>query len=171
MTADKPQEELASGILSGDFVPLSVPEFQKAYSTAIHVVAGALPPDPTFPTGTVLELEGFPTKTLRDTPQDRAAYAAGATFTEGAKQASFYWRSRVVMDVAEDKRFRKYVDWEAGTIHAALLAAICTVRGNMKTTKKALWAAVAAEFERHMATGTDETVPLLVPVAPPVVRH
>ena len=115
-------------------------------------------------------LEGFP-KTLTDTPHNRAAFAAGATFTEGAKQASFYWRSQVVMDATEDRKLRKYIDWEDGSIHAALLATICTVPGNMKTTMKALRAALAAEVERHVAGGLDETVPLLVPVAPAVVRH
>jgi len=54
MTADKSGDELAPGILSGDFVPLSVTEFQKAYSTAVYTAGGALPPDPTFPAGAVL---------------------------------------------------------------------------------------------------------------------
>jgi hypothetical protein len=161
MSTDKSREELAPGIVSGDFVPLSVPEFQNGNTIGIYTAAGALPPDPTFPIGASLELEGFPTKTLRDTPHNRAVYAAGATFSEGVKQASFYWRSGVVMDVAKDKKYRKHLDWEEGTIHAALLAAVCSVRGASRPLRRRC----GQPWRRNSsATWPDETIRILVPV-------
>jgi hypothetical protein len=171
MAVDKPKENHAPGVVSGDFVPLTIAEFQRAYSTAVHMLAGRLPPDPTFPTGAVSEVPGLPPKTLDDTPLNRAAYASGGTFSHPAKQASFFWRSRVVLAAAEDKKYRKYVDWEDGRINAALLSAICRVRGSMRTTKKALRTALAAEFERQLAASSEGMVSLLVPVDAPVVRH
>ena len=59
------------------------------------------------------------------------------------------------MPIAAEKKYRKYVDREAGSFHIALLAAVAMLRFSFRTTPKALRAAFDAEFRRRLATTVD----------------
>src|SRR5258707_4164881 len=96
-----------------------------------------------------------PAKPVEDTPFNRAWIAAGKLFADEAKRISFYQRVEKVMPLAANKKYRKYVDREAGSFHIALLAAVAAVRFSFRTTPKALRAAFDAEFRRHLAATVD----------------
>jgi hypothetical protein len=76
-------------------------------------------------------------------------------FADEGKRISFYQRVEKVMPFAADKKYRKYVDGEAGSFHIALLGAVAAVRFSFRTTPKALRAAFDAEFRGRLATTVD----------------
>jgi hypothetical protein len=94
-------------------------------------------------------------KPVEDTPFNRAWIAAGKLFADEAKRISFYQRVEKVMPVAADKKYKKYVEREAGSLHIALLAAVAAVRFSFRTTPKALRAAFDAEFRHRLATAVN----------------
>jgi len=145
------EHDLPPGVATGEFVPLSPREFLCAYATAVQVMAGHIPADPSFHAVTV-DLESVGTFDVEDTPLGRALYtAAGRTFGgDPARHVSFYWRSMVVLPLTRQRKYRKYVDEEAGALHVALVDAVCAVRGNRTTPTEALCAALDAEFRRYV---------------------
>ena len=138
------------GLAKGDFVPLPVTQFQKAYVTVVRSVAGLLPPDPTFPSIIFDAVSGKP-QPYPDTAMHRAWYAGGKLFTDEAERMSFYWRINSVMKLTDQPKYRKYIDHETGTMHIALLVAVATVRFSRRTKAKALRATFDAEFRRRLA--------------------
>jgi hypothetical protein len=142
------------GLAKGDFVPLPVTQFQKAYVTVVRSVAGLLPPDPTFPSIIFDAVSGKP-QAYPDTAMHRAWYAGGKLFTDEAERMSFYWRINSVMKLTDQPKYRKYIDHETGTMHIALLVAVATVRFSRRTKAKALRATFDAEFRRRLAATVD----------------
>jgi hypothetical protein len=143
----------APGLHGGNYVPLTVPEFQYAYAEFRAVLNGDKPGRRDFPqiyqdahTGDVVPLP--------DTPFNRAWHAAGMTFDDDAKRISFNERVVIMSEFIEGK-YAKYVDREAETMHIALMATIAQVPFSAKTTKKALRAAFDAEFKRQLTKAVD----------------
>ena len=138
---------------------VSVIDFQKAYATVLHVLSGNLE----FAPGVLqvsLGNEDQP-RTLADTLTNRAWYMGGLRFVDPAERASFYWRVGCVLPLVQDKKYRKYRGEEAFSLHIALLRAVCAVRGNSRTTKKALRAAFDVEFKSQLAKAMNSDVHLL----------
>src|ERR1700716_1335236 len=125
-SAQVPTGERRAAIISGEFVPLTVEEFRNGYATFSDGVDGKLPRDPDFPTE-YHDAVTSAAKPVEDTPFNRAWIAAGTLFTDEAKRISFYQRVEKVMPVAADKKYKKYFDREAGSLHIALLAAVAAV--------------------------------------------
>jgi hypothetical protein len=131
----------APGLHGGNYVPLTVPEFQYAYAEFRAVLNGDKPGRPDFPavyqdavTGGVIPLP--------DTLFNRAWHAAGMTFDDDAKRISFGKRLEMMTEFIKGK-YSRYVDREAETMHVALMATIAQVPFSVRTTKKALRAAFA----------------------------
>jgi hypothetical protein len=141
-----------------EFVPLTVEEFRNGYATFSDGLDGKLPRDPDFPAEYHDAVTGA-AKPVEDTPFNRAWIAAGKLFADEAKRISFYQRVEKVMPLAANKKYRKYVDREAGSFHIALLAAVAAVRFSFRTTPKALRAAFDAEFRRRLAAAVDPDDP------------
>jgi hypothetical protein len=80
-------------------------------------------------------------------------------FADEAKRISLYQRVEKVMPIATEKKYRKYVDREAGSFHIALLAAVAAVHFSFRTTPKALRAAFDAEFRHRLAGAVDPGEP------------
>jgi hypothetical protein len=142
------------GVHRGEFVPLSLEEMRVAYETFLDALEGRHPQDPTFPP-VYLDANTGETKPVQDTPSNRAWHATGKMFEDEAKRMSFYWRAEQVMPITIDKRYAKYMDREAGSMHVALMSAVAMVRGNFRTPKKTLRAAFDAEFRRQLAKTVD----------------
>jgi len=136
MSTDCPKDELPPGMIAGEYVQLEVGEFQKAYATMLHVVAGKLPTSEGFEPGPQT-VPGLGTFEVEDTPYNRGMHTGASLFSDAAKRQSFHWRAVVVMGVAGDKKYRKYRKDETGTMHIALLTTVCMVRGSSRTPKKA----------------------------------
>ena len=92
---------------------------------------------------------------MEDTLFNRAYYAATKQFDDLAARVSFGWRVQTVLPIAMTKKYRKYVNFDAGSLHVALLAAVVNVRGSYRTTPKALRAAFDEEFRRQLAVTVD----------------
>jgi hypothetical protein len=142
------------GVHRGEFVPLSMEEMRVAYVTFVDALRGGHSPDADF-LAVYLDANTGETKPVQDTPSNRAWHATGKMFEDEAKRMSFYWRAEHVMPITIDKRYAKYTDREAGSIHVALMSAVAMVPGNHRTTKKALRAAFDAEFRRQLAKTVD----------------
>jgi hypothetical protein len=158
MSAQVPIGDRRAAIISGEFVPLTVEEFRNGYATFSDGLDGKLPRDPDFPTEYHDAVTGA-AKPVEDTPFNRAWIAAGKLFADEAKRISFYQRVEKVMPIAADKKYRKYVDREAGSFHIALLAAVAAVRFSFRTTPKALRAAFDSEFRRQLVATVDPGEP------------
>jgi hypothetical protein len=158
MSSQVPTRDGRAAIISGEFVPLTVEEFRNGYATFSDGLDGKLPRDPDFTTEYHDAVTGA-AKPVEDTPFNRAWIAAGKLFADEAKRISFYQRVEKVMPVAADKKYKKYVDREAGSFHIALLAAVAAVRFSFRTTPKALRAAFDAEFRHRLATAVDPGEP------------
>jgi hypothetical protein len=158
MSSQVPKGDRRAAIISGEFVPLTVEEFRNGYATFSDGLDGKLPRDPDFPTEYHDAVTGA-AKPVEDTPFNRAWIAAGKLFADEAKRISFYQRVEKVMPVAADKKYKKYVDREAGSLHIALLAAVAAVRFSFRTTPRALRDAFDAEFRRHLAATVDPGEP------------
>ena len=154
MNSHLPTDQFPPGVDRGEFVPLPIQEFPRAYAMILHALAGNLPRDPTFPTE-VQDAKTGEAVPFRDTPLNRAWYTGGRLFADDAQRTSFRWRVKTVMPIAREPKYRKYVDDQAGAMHIALLSAVATVRGSLRTTPKALREAFDAEFRRHLATTVD----------------
>ena len=148
------REIFTPGVHRGEFVSLSMEEMRVAYVTFLDALEGRHPQDPTFP-AVYLDANTGETKPVQDTPSNRAWHATGKMFEDEAKRMSFYWRAEHVMPITIDKRYAKYTDREAGSMHVALMSAVAMVPGNHRTTKKALRAAFDAEFRRQLAKTVD----------------
>ncbi len=146
------REIFTPGVHRGEFVPLSLEEMRVAYETFLDALEGRHPQDPTFP-AVYLDANTGETKPVQDTPSNRAWHATGKMFEDEAKRMSFYWRAEHVMPLTIDKRYAKYTDREAGSMH--VMSAVAMVRGNHRTTKKALRAAFDAEFRRQLVKTVD----------------
>ncbi len=135
----------------GEYVPLSVAKFRRAYALLVAGSNGEAPPEPDLTYRDVTTGEAVP---LDDTPFNRAWVAAGKLFEDEAKRESFYRRVEMMTEVAEPK-YLKYLGGDVGSMHGALALTIATVPFNVDTTKKTLKAAFDAEFERHLARIVD----------------
>jgi hypothetical protein len=125
-------DALPPGIATGDYVPLEVAEFNTAFSKFLHVMAGLQPEDEGFEPGPQ-EIPGGGTVMVEDTPFNRAMHTAAGLLPDAAKRQSFLWRLAVVFGVARDKRYVKYRNDDANTMHLALLTTLCMVRGSQLT--------------------------------------
>ena len=148
------REIFTPGVHRGEFVSLSMEEMRVAYVTFVNALRGGHPPDASFP-GVYVDANTGEAKPVQDTPSNRAWHATGKMFEDEAKRMSFYWRAEHVMPITIDKRYAKYTDREAGSMHVALMSAVAMVPGNHRTTKKALRAAFDAEFRRQLAKTVD----------------
>src|SRR6266404_5362834 len=148
MSANKPKDELPPGMIAGEYVQIKVEAFLKAYATLLHVMAGTLPCADGFTPGPQV-VEGLPTVIVEDTPFNRGLHTAARLFSDAADRQSFMWRAVVVMDIARDKKYRKYRNDDAGSMHIALSTTVAMVRGSERTTKKALRASFDIVF-RHV---------------------
>ena len=90
--------------LSGDYVDLTVEEFQEAYATLLNVEAGLLPCAPDFPSEVFDSVSQRP-QPFPDTPFNRAWYTAGKLFDHDGKRVSFYWRVNKVMPLRKSLRW------------------------------------------------------------------
>ena len=158
MSAQVPTGERRAAIISSEFVPLTVEEFRNGYATFSDGLDGKLPRDPDFPAEYHDAVTGA-AQPIEDTPFNRAWIAAGKLFADETKRISFYQRVEKVMPIAADKKYRKYVDRQAGSFHIALLGAVAAVPFSFRTTPKALRAAFDAEFRRRLATTVDPGEP------------
>jgi hypothetical protein len=153
MSDEDPKMHRVPGLHGGDFVPLTVEEFQNAYSTFLAVRAGKLPSDPLpeeyfdAPSGEM--------KAIEDTPFNRAWVTAGKTIDDDNKRLSFYKRLEMVMPIIRDKKYAKFIGWGQGTMHVALVVANATVPFSIRTTPKALRAAFDAIFRQALAASVD----------------
>ena len=97
MSDEDPKEHRVPGLHGGDFVPLTVVEFQNAYSTFLAVQSGETPSDPLpkeyfdAPSGEV--------KAIEDTPFNRAWVTAGKTIEAPDKRLTLYKRLEMVMPI------------------------------------------------------------------------
>ena len=153
MSDEDPKVHRVPGLHGGDFVPLTVEEFQNAYSTFLAVRSGEMPSDP-------LPKEYFDApsgemKAIEDTPFNRAWVTAGKTIDDDNKRLSFYKRLEMVMPIIRDKKYDKYVGWGKGNMHVAVVVAIATVPFSIRTTPKALRAAFDAIFRRALSSAVD----------------
>jgi len=149
-----PRSQFPAGLDKGDYVALTAEEFRAGYDTFSAGIAGELPVDPAFPTEYQDGRTGEATP-LPDTPFNRAWYAASKLFTDEAKRVSFGARLERVMPIALDRKYAKYVNRQAGSLHIALLLAVATVRFSSRTTAKALRSAFDMEVRRHVAATID----------------
>jgi hypothetical protein len=122
------------------FVPIRAEIFQKAFATALHSMDGSL----VIPPEKIVEPIG-------GSAQARAWFLAGLLFADPAERASFRWRVGHVLSLLEDRKYSKYRDVEGMSRHVALLRAVCSVNGSVRTTKRSLRTAFNAEFKRHLA--------------------
>lgn len=137
------QEDLPPGIGPGDFVPLSIEEFQCGLVTMLCTLAGLMPEAPGF------RAVGDP---VHDTRYMRALHSASVLFAGSKpKLASFRWRVNAVYALTLDRRYLKYRLDGGLAMHVALLGAIVTARGSARTTKEALRVEFEAEFLRQLA--------------------
>jgi hypothetical protein len=153
-----PLGDRRAAIASGEFVPLTSEEFREAYATFGDGLDGKLPRDPDFPTEYHDAVTGA-ARPLQDTPFNRAWIAAGKLFADESKRISFYQRVEKVVPIAEDKKYSRYVDRNAGSYHIALLAAVAAVRFSYRTTPKALRTNFDAEFRRRLVAAVDPGEP------------
>jgi hypothetical protein len=138
------------GVLSGDYVPLSVEEFQEAYATFLNVGAGLLPCAPDFPTE-IFDSVSQRAAPFPDTPTNRGWYTAGALFDDEGKRISFYWRANKVMPLTQDPKYKKYISEGGFGMHVALMAAVAAVPGSHRTTPKALRAKFDVLFRQILS--------------------
>jgi hypothetical protein len=129
--------DLIPGLVTGEYVPLGVEEFNKAFANFLHVMAGLQPEDEGFEPGPQ-ELPDGGTIMVEDTPFNRAMHTAAGLLPDLAKRQSFLWRVAIVLGIARDKKYAKYRNDDALSMHLALLTTICMVRGSQRTPKKAL---------------------------------
>jgi hypothetical protein len=149
MSASIPKRQ-PPGALSGDYVPLDLEEFRKAYATLLHVDAGLLPCAADFPNeifdAFTQRLQPFP-----DTPFNRGWYTAGTLFDDDARRVRFYWRMIKVLPLTDDSKYKKYISAGGLGMHVALMNAVATVPGSHRTTPKALRDTFDALFRRMLA--------------------
>ena len=155
MSASIPKRQ-PPGVLSGNYVPLDLEEFRKAYATLVHVQAGLLPCAPDFPKEIFDAITQRP-QPFPDTPFNRAWYTAGRLFDDEAKRISFYWRIRKVAPLTDDPKYRKYISVAGLGMHVALMSAIAMVPGSERTTPKALRAAFDVLFRRILSAVDPES--------------
>jgi hypothetical protein len=149
MSASIPKDQ-PPGVLSGDYVDLTVEEFQEAYATLLNVEAGLLPCAPDFPSEVFDSVSQRP-QPLPDTPFNRAWYTAGKLFDHDGKRVSFYWRVNKVMPLTKDPKYKKYISDGGFAMHLALMTAVAMVPGSHRTTPKALRAIFDHMFRRILA--------------------
>jgi hypothetical protein len=137
MSANKPKDELPPGMVAGEYVQLDVEAFLKAYATLLHVMAGKLPCADGFTPGPQV-VEGLPTVIVENTPFNRGLHTAAGLFADAASRQSFMWRAVVVMGIARDRKYRKYRNDDAGSMHIALTSTVAMVRGSERTAKRDL---------------------------------
>jgi hypothetical protein len=154
MSAKNPNGELPPGLALGEYEPLAVGEFKNAYATMVHVMAGKLPVAEGFEPGPQT-VPGLGTFEVEDTPFNRAMHTAADLFTDAAKRQSFHWRVVVVMPIAEARKYRKFRNDDTGSMHIALLTAVCQVRGSRRTTRKALRAPFDVVFRTALKAAKD----------------
>jgi hypothetical protein len=99
--------------MPGDFAPLLVDKFQRAYAVALHAINGTLGVNP----------KSF-IEPNDGTPLDRAWFLAGLLFADSEERASFHWRVANVLPLLQDKKYHKYQDGESLALHIALLRAV-----------------------------------------------
>ena len=149
MSASVPNDQLPTGTVAGEYVQLDVDLFLKAFSTVLHVMAGKLPCAEGFTPGSQV-VEELPIVVVEDTPFNRGMHTAVGLFPDAAQRQSFLWRAVVVMGIAMDKKYCKYRNDTAGSMHIALATTVAMVRGNARTTKKKLRASFDSTFWRAM---------------------
>lgn len=81
-----PREEFPPGLDRGDFVPLSVMEFRRAYVLLQDGLDGLLPKDPDFPEF-IQDAETGGPRAFEDTPFNRAWHAVAMHFDDIPKSA------------------------------------------------------------------------------------
>jgi hypothetical protein len=147
MTAPIHEHHQPPGVLSGDYVPLDLGEFQEAFATLLNVEAGLLPCAPDFPTEIFDAISQRP-QPFPDTPLNRGWYTAGKLFDDHAKRVSFYWRANRVMPLTKDPKYKKYFSAGGSAMHVALMTAVAMVPGSHRTTTKALRNSLDVMFRR-----------------------
>jgi hypothetical protein len=83
-------------------------------------------------------VEGLPTVIVENTPFNRGLHTAAGLFADAASRQSFMWRAVVVMGIARDRKYRKYRNDDAGSMHIALTSTVAMVRGSERTAKRDL---------------------------------
>ena len=141
------------GLHGGNYVPLTLLEFQYAYALFGAVLNGDKLGRSDFPTVYQDAITGDVVP-LPNTPFNRAWHAAGMTFEDEAKRISFGKRVEMMTEFIKGK-YSKYFDRTAGTMHVALMATIARVPFSVRTTKKALRAAFDDEFKRQLAKAVE----------------
>jgi hypothetical protein len=147
MSASIAKHHQPPGVLSGDYVPLEIGEFQKAYATLLNVDAGFISCAPDFPTE-IFDAKSQRPQPFPDTPFYRAWYTAGTLFDDDGKRVSFYWRVEKVLPLTKDPKYRKYFSAGGTAMHLVLMTAVAMVPGSYRTTPKALRANLDALFRR-----------------------
>jgi hypothetical protein len=138
---------------NGDFVPLGVMEFRRAYLLFQDGLDGLLPRDPDFPEFIQDAVTGEQ-KAFEDTPFNRAWHAVAKHFDDIPKRISFQYRVLNLMPmVTKDRKYAKYLVNKRP--HIALLAAVASVPFSSRTTPKALRAASDREFRQRLASTVD----------------
>jgi hypothetical protein len=130
-----PRDQFPPGIDNGDFVPLTAEEFCRSYTTLNMGLDGLLPCDPSFPTE-IQDAKTGEARPLEDTPFNRAYYSATKQFGDLAARVNFGWRVETVLPIAMSKKYRKYVNLGAGSLHITLLAAVVSVRGSYRRPRR-----------------------------------
>jgi hypothetical protein len=148
-----PREEFPPGLDRGEFVPLSVMEFRRAYVLLQDGLDGLLPKDLDFPEFIQDAATGEP-KAFEDTPFNRAWHAVAKHFDDIPKRISFQYRVLKLMPmIRKEGKYAKYLVNKRP--HIALLAAIASVPFSARTTPKALRAAFDREFRQRLASTVD----------------
>lgn len=135
-------------IMQRPFVPLPVETFRRAYAVFSAAVRGELPPAHDLPAEVLDAATGQPAR-VKDTPFNRGWMASARLFDDEAQRISFGKRVELMHKIIKGE-YRKHVNFEAGSIHVALLGAIAQVPFSARTNPKAMRAGFAAEFRKQM---------------------
>jgi hypothetical protein len=151
MSIHLPHDHAPPGLDMGSFVALDAVEFRNGYATFLQGLSGTLPHDPDFPKE-YQEALSCEMRPLADTPLMRATYAASKRFTDEAKRLSFMFRLQLVMPIAMgERKYAKYRNDEAGTMHLALMSAVAAMPFNVRHTRKALRTTLDAALRNILA--------------------
>jgi hypothetical protein len=130
---------------AGYFAQIDLRAFQTGVATYMTALREGVLLDPTFP-DTAWDPVTRKETPIQDTPLTRAAHAASKLFDDPAKRIGFMYRLQSVMPIAFDRKYDRYRNDAAGTMHLALWTAIAYAPCSPRMTKKVLRASFEETF-------------------------
>jgi hypothetical protein len=146
---------------AGYFAQIDLRAFHTGVATYMTALREGVAPDPTFP-DTAWDLVTRKVTPIQDNPSTRATHAASKLFDDAAQRIGFMYRLQSVMPIAFDRKYDRYRNDEAGTMHLALWTTIAYAPCSPRMTKKVLRASFDKTFREVLpkieAADTDTTV-------------